>query len=520
MSGLLRRLQGKRKKTGLLCLFLLVFGVTVDAEDQKGKAIPTAPAFSGAVLTEGLDFPWEMLWGPDNMLWLTERHGLRITRVNPDTGEKKVIGRIPDAYPGPQHEGVLGMAFAPGFSTSGGDNWLYVYYTLKDGDTRWGRLVRMSYDSGRDALGQEQIVLDRLPAGDDHNAGRVRFGPDGKIYLTIGEQGHNQGKNTCLPIEAQRIPSPYELEQKNWDAYRGKSLRINPDGSIPADNPEIKGVRSHVFTYGHRNPQGLTFVGKDIYSCEHGPSSDDEINKLEAGGNYGWPHVAGFRDGQGYEYANYSAAPNCPDLPHDPDVHPTGVPVQSEMEWFDPNFKAPVKTFYTVRADHDFHDTLCGDNGYICFPTIAPSSIVYYPANGPIPMFRNSLLLTTLKSGSLLHVRMSGDAKQVQGDYDRLFRGQNRYRVLAFDPKQPRVFIATDNSGGVMDLEGRPAGSVWNPGAILVFTYNSDGSYGYDPRMADRVVSRPADKVEELVGYRQGDALDRENVLVEVECVE
>ena len=469
---------------GLFAAALLPCGGAFSAE-REFKAIPTAEPFTGHVLTEGLDFPWEMLWGPDDMLWVSERHGLRITRVDPRTGEKRTAVEIPDAYPGPQHEGVLGMAFAPGFFKTGGEDSLYVYYTLKQGDKRWGRLAKYAYDRNRETLGSPSVIMDNLPAGDDHNAGRLRFGPDGKIYLTIGEQGHNQGASYCLPIEAQRIPSPYELEKGDWDAYRGKSLRINPDGSIPDDNPEIRGIRSHVFTYGHRNPQGLTFVGKQLYSCEQGPSSDDEINLLEAGGNYGWPHVAGFRDDQAYVYANYSAAPDCKGLPFDPNVIPEGVPVQHELEWFDPDFKPPVKTFYTVNDDHNFSDGRCGgDHAYLCWPTVAPSSIVYYPGSGAIPGWKKSLLVTGLKSGSLFQIRLSDDETQVQGDYNRLFRSTNRYRAVAFDPTGRYIFIATDNSGGAMDDAGRPADSVANPGSILVFTYNADGSYGYPERQA------------------------------------
>ncbi|MCD8351461.1 MAG: PQQ-dependent sugar dehydrogenase [Planctomycetaceae bacterium] len=455
------------------------------AQERSFPAVPTAMPFTAYVLTDGLRMPWEMLWGPDNMLWVTERQGNAITRVDPRTGDRRIAGTIPEAYPGPQHEGILGMAFAPGFLTSSTENLLYVYYTMKEGDSRWGRLVSMPYDHTRMQLGAQRILLDRLPAGDDHNGGRVRVGPDGKIYLTIGEQGHNQGGNYCLPIEAQRIPNYMDIPNKNWDAYRGKSLRINPDGSIPDDNPEIRGIRSHVFTYGHRNPQGLTFVGEDLYSCEQGPSTDDEINKLVSGGNYGWPHVAGFRDGNAYVYANYSAAPNCHDLPYDANTIPEGVPVQHELEWFDPTFVPPVKTFYTVRNDHNFNDSRCGaDHAYLCWPTIAPSSIVYYPANGAIREWRNSLLITTLKTGSLFQVRLSGDAKEVQGDYSRYFRSPNRYRAMAFDPTGRYIYIATDVSGGAVDDEGRPANNVRNPGSILVFQYNDDGTYGYNPDQA------------------------------------
>ncbi len=470
----------------LAALFVLVYlaGLAVAEESASGqkKTYPTAEAFSCTVLAEGLDFPWEMLWGPDNKLWITERHGLRITKVDPETGDSKTIATLPEAYPGPQHEGILGMAFAKDFM-KGGDNYLYVYYTSKspNSEKRWGTLARYTYDPDKEVLGNKVKLLENLPAGDDHNAGRVRLGPDNKLYLTIGEQGHNQGKNFCLPIEAQRIATWEEVQGQNYDSYRGKSLRINLDGSVPSDNPEIRGVRSHIFTYGHRNPQGLCFVNNDLYSCEQGPSSDDEINLLTAGGNYGWPHVAGFRDDQAYVYANYSAAENCQSLAFDANVIPEGVPVQHELEWFDPNFIAPVKTFYTVRDGHNFSDSRCGngDHAYLCWPTIAPSSIIYYPTNGAIPSWRGSLLVTTLKTGALFRLKMSGDQKELQGDYDKIFRSQNRYRVACLDPEGKRIFIATDNSGAAKMDDDSPAEGVRDSGAILVFTYDPDNAYSY-----------------------------------------
>ena len=129
---------------------------------------------------------------------------------------------------------------------------------------------------------------------------------------------------------------------------------MNPDGSVPSDNPSLDGVVSHVFTYGHRNPQGLVFVDGTLYSSEQGPSSDDEINILVSGGNYGWPHVAGFQDDNAYRYANYSAASNCADLKFDANVIPNGVPVQKESEWNAPgNFHPPAKTFYTLPAGYN-----------------------------------------------------------------------------------------------------------------------------------------------------------------------
>lgn len=438
------------------------------------KPVPANLPFTGHVLIEGLDSPWELLWGPDGKLWVTERAGPRVSRIDPATGEKKVLAVIPDAVPATGQEGLLGMAFAPGFLQSRDNDFVYLYYTTKKDDDRWGRIAKYKYDREQDALVDPVIILDRLPAGNDHNAGRMRFGPDGKLYCTIGEQGHNQFGNACLPIEAQRIPTVAEIQAKDWDAYRGKSLRLDPDGAIPADNPEIKGVRSHVFTYGHRNPQGLAFVGDMLYSCEHGPSSDDELNLLVPGGNYGWPHVAGFRDNQGYAYANYSAAPNCADIKWDANVIPEGVPVQQELDWFAADFQPPVKTFYTVRSGYNFSDPRCGNLAYLCWPTVAPSSLIHYPADGAIPAWRKSLLMTTLKTGALFQIRLSGDEKQVQGDYTKYFHSANRMRAIALDPAGKSVYIATDSGGNVMDENGNAVKGIANPGAILVYTYTPD----------------------------------------------
>lgn len=107
-------------------------------------------------------------------------------------------------------------------------------------------------------------------------------------------------------IESQRTATAQEVAKKDFSSYPGSTLRLNTDGSIPKDNPVINGVRSHIYTYGHRNAQGLVFVENNLFSTEHGPSSDDELNLLEVGGNYGWPNVAGYKDNLAYEYVNNS----------------------------------------------------------------------------------------------------------------------------------------------------------------------------------------------------------------------
>lgn len=272
-----------RVMAGAMTLLLLSAPASWGAAPQKAKAVPTAEPFEGVVIAEGLAAPWDMVWGPDNHIWVSERERSRIISVDPKTGEKKLVGSIPDVKVGPQHEGVLGIALDPDLGKNGSKNNVYIAHTYMDGGREHARIVRFHYDPQTRKIADPKVILSNMPAGDDHNGGRLRFGPDGKLYYSIGEQGHNQGANVCKPIDAQRIPTKAELDAGDHSAYAGKVLRLNPDGGIPDDNPVINGVRSHVYTYGHRNPQGLVFVGDLLFEAEHGPSSDDEIQSPRGG---------------------------------------------------------------------------------------------------------------------------------------------------------------------------------------------------------------------------------------------
>lgn len=443
----------------------------------KLKPVKVEEPFTGQVLTEGLSNPWNVRYGPDNMLWVTERTGKRIVRVNPETGVKKVALTIDEARAEGQHFGVLGMALAPDFLQKDSQNYVYVFYTYvpKDNTTEFGykKLVRYQYDTKSGTLKNPTVIIDKIPAGDDHNGGRITFGPDGKLYLTLGELGHNQGKNAFKKNEAQRLPTAKEIQEGNHDAYVGKVLRMNPDGSIPEDNPVLNGVKSHIFTYGHRNPQGIVVVENKIFSSEHGPSSDDELNILVSGGNYGWPYVAGFQDNQSYKFIDWSTAPK--DVAVDPNVPDPRVKVQLESDWKAPaNYKDPIKTFYTVREGYNYHDgDVYGDISYVEWPTVAPSSINYY-AGGPMKGWDNSILMTTLKAGTLFRIKLNNQKDNVQGEIATFFHTPNRYRDIAVSPDGKTFYILTDSEGSARDMDLKPTTKLQNPGSILMIKYNGE----------------------------------------------
>ncbi len=307
----------------------------------------------------GLEGPWEMSWGPDGRLWVTERTGKRVTRINPADGTKTVAVTIPDVHQSASQDGLLGMALHPELLRGTGADYVYVFLTYAVNPPpevhRRGMIRRYTYHPETQTLTSPVDLLTGLPAHNDHVSGRLAFGPDRKLYLSVGDQGSNFGGNYCIPNRAQQVPSASEVADRDWMKYQGKLLRVNLDGTIPADNPVIAGVRSHIYSYGHRNIQGITF-GLDgrVYAAEHGPSTDDEVNLIQAGKNYGWPNVAGYNDDRAYVYGNWSAASSCSTLTFSPVAVPPEVPQQKESAWHHPDFMPPLKTFFTVDNGYDF----------------------------------------------------------------------------------------------------------------------------------------------------------------------
>jgi PQQ-dependent dehydrogenase (s-GDH family) len=438
----------------------------------SGVPPASGESFAKRVLVERLDSPWEITWGPDGWLWLTERTGKRVVRVHPSDGMRSVAVEIDEVRQDGAQDGLLGMALHPQLLTGKSQDYVYVAYSYDAAAGRRFKIRRYTYDAGSGSLGAPLDLLSELPASSDHNAGRLLIGPDGKLYYTIGDQGENQFERKCNLDRAQDLPTAAQLSARDYQTYQGKILRMNQDGSIPDDNPELNGVRSHIFSFGHRNPQGIAFGPTGIlFADEQGPKTDDELNRIEAGKNYGWPHVAGFRDDKAYVYGNWSAAPNCDQLRYDDYRLPAGVPQQNESSWTDSNFMPPLLTFYTVESNHEFQDPKCGGNAYICWPTIAPSSLEFYSAaKQALTGWNDSLLITSLKKGTVYRLPLNAEHTGINGEATPLFKTTNRYRDVAINANGRTFYVITDDHGATSAVDGGATTSLENEGSLLEFS--------------------------------------------------
>ena len=214
------------------------------------------------VLADNLEVPWAVDIASDGRLFFTERPG-RIRVIDAD-------GRLleePAAFINAEQmgeSGLLGLALHPDFANN---HLLYVYHTYSNGSAVFNKVLMLTERDNK--IIESTVIIDGIPAADRNDGGRIKFGPDGKLYIATGDA---------------RQP---ELAQ-NAGSLAGKILRVNPDGSIPEDNP-FEG--SPVYSYGHRNVQGLAWhpVTRELYASEHGSEGNDEINLIKPGGNYGWP---------------------------------------------------------------------------------------------------------------------------------------------------------------------------------------------------------------------------------------
>lgn len=430
------------------------------------------PTFTMRVVTDGLDSPWEITWGPDGWLWVTERVGKRILRVDPEDGSRSTAVEVEGVYQVVSQDGLLGMALHPELMRGTGNDFVYVAYTYDAApgadEEPANAIRRYTWDAQSESLEDPVELIRSLPVHNDHFGGRLAFGPDGKLYLSVGDEGANFARNRCNPNRAQAIPTADQIRAEDWSDYQGKILRLNPDGSIPDDNPVINGVRSHIYSYGHRNPQGLVFAPDGtLYAAEHGPATDDEVNRIEAGMNYGWPNVAGYADDQMYTFDNWAASAPipCEEAILVRGGTPRSVPVTAETEFDHPDFVPPIQTLFTVPNGYDFQ----ASGG----ATVAPSGIDIYSSDA-IPGWANSLLVTGMTRGILYRLSLSADGSRVAAAPSSEFKSTNRYRDLAIHPDGGAIHLITDNTGGTTNDAGERTSQLANPGAILEFVYEDD----------------------------------------------
>jgi PQQ-dependent dehydrogenase (s-GDH family) len=439
-----------------------------------GAAIPSAQTrFSFRVVAANLASPWEVTLGPDGQLWVSERTARRLVRIDPTTGAvTPALTAVESCDPGQSwHEGVMGLALHPELLKGTGRDHVFVAYTY-DADPgpellRRFKVRRYTYSAATQKLTDPVDVITNLPAYVDHAGGRLAIGPDQKLYLTRGDGGANWVNNPCLPNMAQDLPDAAQVASKDWHTYVGKILRMNLDGSIPADNPALNGVRSHVYSYGHRNPQGLGFGPTGLlYSSEHGPSTDDELNLVTAAGNYGWPYVAGYVDNRGYTFADWahSSSPPCSQLKFDEFQTPPSVPRHRESEWTGA-FTPPIRTFFTPDESYSVKQS-----GSL---TIAAGGFEVYAGRNGVPGWAPSIVQTSLTMGRVYRVPLSADGHTAVGANEEIFRTANRYRDVAVSADGLTFYLATDNNGfgQTIDPKGARVNRFANPGCIVAFTY-------------------------------------------------
>ncbi len=247
-------------------LFFLVLQSCKSKNDTAPVLPDDWPKDSIRTVKGNLHFPWEILWGKDDFIWMTERSG-KISKVNPKTGDVVFSTTLPEVVSNGEG-GLLGMVQHPDFLTNG---FLYVVFNYNKASTYTEKVVQ--YKFSNNSLQAVATLVDNIPAAGIHNGSRLLITNESspKLFITTGDAA---AANTA------QLPN----------SLAGKILRYNLDGSIPADNP-ISG--SPVWSLGHRNPQGLVLVNGIMYASEHGPNVEDEVNIIEKNRNYGWPTVTG-----------------------------------------------------------------------------------------------------------------------------------------------------------------------------------------------------------------------------------
>ncbi|MBD80732.1 MAG: glucose dehydrogenase [Crocinitomicaceae bacterium] len=351
-------------KRTLLSLLLVT---SIQCLIAQNKYTLDSTELTSRVVKDSLDIPWEIIWGPDDFIWTTERFG-RVSRIDPVSGKQHVLLDISSQVYERSEAGLLGMVLHPEFDKN---PHVFIAYTYQSGSNIRERMVKYNYDGSK--LTPLDTLIEDIKGNTTHIGCRLFILPDKTMLMSTGD--------------AQDRP----LSQ-NKSSVVGKILRLNLDGSIPSDNPD---PRSYVWSYGHRNAQGIWRApnGK-IYSSEHGPTTDDELNILEADRNYGWPTVSGMCD------------------------------TPPEQAFCNSNNVVEPLVIWT--------------------PTIAPSDIIWYD-HPAIPEFKDKLLMTVLKDKSLIAFGFNTTGDSVISQKKYLKNELNRLRDICISP-DGKIYLATNGS--------------------------------------------------------------------------
>jgi glucose/arabinose dehydrogenase len=434
-----------------------------------------AQQFTRTELPTTLSHPWEMTYGADGYLWITEEKG-SVVRVDPLTGAKTVVYQAPDFFGGHTSEccqlchqpkigsGTLGLALHPDFLNPS-NSYVYFVYSYNSGTalspaTKF-KIARIKWDASSQTVTSANTLVDKLPTGFDHFGGRLKVIDQNSvpyIFFTIGDNGISEDNSPDCYDPPSSNPNNV-TQDPNYKT--GKIHRFNIDGTIPADNP-LPG--NSFYTRGHRNPQGLIYnsTHKIIYDVEHGDRTDDEINVLVAGMNYGWKQVRGYHSDGNYPgelqfVANYQPYPNI-----------TNDALQ------EPLYAWCAATQCTLSNNYEWG-------------TVAPSDGIYYDSDG-IPGWKNSLLVGTLKKGKysdkevyVFHLNADGKSLAPSTVSDpnpqRFFANDQdkngRIRDITFSADGKKLFLMSDG--------GLPTGQL---DKITVYTY-IEGSAGINSLTGD-----------------------------------
>jgi len=463
----------------------LIFAVCLSVSAYLGHA--QSEPYNTRQLACGLSQPWEIKFGPNGWLWVTEAYSYQLSRVEPITGTtemmldlsgKKNFLNFGAAAPWPQG-GLQGFAFHPDFNNN---PYVYIGYVYQFDSCAAGtggclfktKIVRYNYDTTTKVFSNETIVTDAIPGSNDHNAGRLVIGPAGGttnfIFYSVGDMGAGHLSNGSRPHRGQ--------QQAIWE---GKILRFNltadgdtgPDAWIPNDNPfNAGGIQNAVWSLGHRNPQGLAFAPDGtLYEAEHGPYSDDEINIIKPAYNYGFPLIVGYTDSN-YDGSKAGIGSGIPPIISE---FANRAAIQASFSYSDPIFSLfpGTKTEVSTLYNNDLNNTQ-PPNYSLFYPSSAASGIEHY-SSGAIPGWQNSLLVANLKFGEVYRLKLSADGQSVVGDTISYFRGQGRFRDIAISPDGKKIYVSVDSFGSM-----KGPGATWatppNKGCIMEFDFSAVAS--------------------------------------------